>query len=662
MKFQNITAKNFLSFRELKYDFQDHPVLIQGENLTDDNQESNGSGKSAIQAAIEYCLFKTTSRKVTDNKLVQFGETESYLSLSIYCPIREQILMVERKIRKKGGNSSQVSVNGVVKHSFEDKVASEIDKFIIGWIGIEKIDLQNYFIVNKERFKSIFSSSNREKMELINRFSNAKLINGVDGLVKEKVRELESELRTLTRKRDELIGSVKMIHQEKKEELNRDIEKEIKDIINHLDGKINTLKGNALDYKMKLNSFKSKISEKVSEIEKLTAKDEKVNNLFEKLHSYDIDSGIDSLVSKKDELSVKRNKIHRHKNVDVKELNDLNKILREVKTNLAGSIVCPKCSHEFIPGDENVDIEEERKSLEEVSKFISIYESRIKDYESDLRNIEELDYSLQKGIERKQSFSVRWGNRINSIKRSISNSLNTVSRQLNSLKNDQENTVHEIERIGKAIKAYEQDKKDAVNLSIDEDRIVNLNQKLKDYGKKLKDYNDKIVLKDDEIFRTGQWVTNFTKFNMFLANQSLKVIQGYCNKFLVDLKSDMQVKWEGVKILANGKKKEEISSYILRDNEVRDFWSFSGGERARLEYAMIFTLQEMINRTHKFGGLDFLSADEISEGLDSQGLSDLMSSLSGMNKSVLITTHVVNKNVGGEILLVRKENGVSKIY
>ena len=54
---------NFLSFKELEYDFENGPVLLMGENRSDEGQESNGSGKTAIQSAIEKCWLDYTSRR-----------------------------------------------------------------------------------------------------------------------------------------------------------------------------------------------------------------------------------------------------------------------------------------------------------------------------------------------------------------------------------------------------------------------------------------------------------------------------------------------------------------------------------------------------------------------------------------------------------------------
>ena len=125
--------------------------------------------------------------------------------------------------------------------------------------------------------------------------------------------------------------------------------------------------------------------------------------------------------------------------------------------------------------------------------------------------------------------------------------------------------------------------------------------------------------------------------------------------------SDMQIMIEGYKTLSNGKIKEEITPYIVRE-EIRDFWSFSGGERARMEYAMIMAIQAMINATNKYGGFHFLSTDEApSEGLDEEGIKYVIKSLAGYDFPIMIATHVNNVKVSSNTITVQKENGVSNL-
>lgn len=77
MKLKEVRAINFLTYENLEYKFVDKHLMIQGLNLTDDKQKSNGSGKSSIQAIIEFCITGDNSRGVRDIELIRFGCKES---------------------------------------------------------------------------------------------------------------------------------------------------------------------------------------------------------------------------------------------------------------------------------------------------------------------------------------------------------------------------------------------------------------------------------------------------------------------------------------------------------------------------------------------------------------------------------------------------------
>ena len=85
MKLIKLKLENFLTYEELEYNFEDKALLVQGINLTDKNQKSNGSGKSAIQTAIEFALTASNSRGVNDSELVTYGFDESIVTLLIQC-------------------------------------------------------------------------------------------------------------------------------------------------------------------------------------------------------------------------------------------------------------------------------------------------------------------------------------------------------------------------------------------------------------------------------------------------------------------------------------------------------------------------------------------------------------------------------------------------
>lgn len=63
MKLLHVTAKNFLSLKELDLDLDNQGlVLLDGNNLdsVDGSFEANGSGKSSLLASIFYALYGET--------------------------------------------------------------------------------------------------------------------------------------------------------------------------------------------------------------------------------------------------------------------------------------------------------------------------------------------------------------------------------------------------------------------------------------------------------------------------------------------------------------------------------------------------------------------------------------------------------------------------
>jgi DNA repair exonuclease SbcCD ATPase subunit len=153
---------------------------------------------------------------------------------------------------------------------------------------------------------------------------------------------------------------------------------------------------------------------------------------------------------------------------------------------------------------------------------------------------------------------------------------------------------------------------------------------------------------------------NFKQFRMFLANKSLGVIEYHCNRYLQEMGVDLIVKVEGFKVLADGQIREEITFKIIRNVVERNYKSFSGGERGRLLLSSILANRHLINETHPYGGLDFLSIDEVFEGVDSEGLMTMLESLKLLQIPVLLITHVtVEEN--DNVLTIVKENGTSRI-
>lgn len=147
---------------------------------------------------------------------------------------------------------------------------------------------------------------------------------------------------------------------------------------------------------------------------------------------------------------------------------------------------------------------------------------------------------------------------------------------------------------------------------------------------------------------------------MYLALEQLKNIQLRANELLKLMGSDLRLIIEGFKKDAKGKIKDEITPYVFRD-EIELFHYYSGGEQARVEIALILAIQQMINATKTYGGMNFLLVDEVLESCDPLGIENIIISMNFLKQPTIIITHVPKLNEDIEQIKIIKENGISRL-
>lgn len=640
MRLEKIILQNFLTYEYLDYEFSKAPLLVQGRNLTEEDQQSNGSGKSGIFTAIEFCIAASNSRDVRDNELVMFGEKEARVQLFASCDVRKEQLHIDWTIKVKGSNKLTLKklVDGVWSEvSFSN--VNDGKKYVLNWFAIEKEDLFNYYIINKSRFKTFFKASNKEKVDLINRFSDASII---DGLEKIDNDQLQLEYDVIKENINKVTGKIEFITQQlDKEEEVIDESQLIKDIQN----KISDINDDKLDVQDEIKEFEAKKIEDDKLLKdaqsKLSALDIKVSNLQKAFDNFKTDE-----VDTSNEYSERQALKNKELKVDI--------LLNELEIELSGAIECPKCSHEFVLDSKHGSIEEAKQKQTKANEIRKTILNKID--ELDIK-ISDIEFSNKEQEDKKQQ----------------------LRDSLNKVLNESQSASRKVLRYEKLIAEHDKDiadcnndikqfKLDIKQLKLDIKNVGSLKPNNKDdYEEQLanlsteqKDLEEELSIKGDEIYLNNQWKNNFKQFRMHLANQSLEAIEFHMNRYLHEMDSDLKVKLEGFKMLANGTFKDEITAKIIRTVE-RTFSSFSGGEQGRLLFAAILANRHMINSTHPYGGLDFLSVDEIFEGVDSLGLKKLVKSAKKLNVAVLIITHVTDEEVNDDILMIEKINGISYV-
>lgn len=712
MKLDRLILSNFLTFENLDYEFEQRPLLIQGENLTDDSQKTNGTGKSGLQTGIEFCITSSFSGY---EQLVTYGKESGSAELYASCDVRKEEIHIHWDIRVKGSNRLNIKIQKYDENQWVDVTFSNINdgkKFIIDWFAISKEDISNYFIINNSRFKSFFKSSNKEKVDLINRFSDASII---EGLEKIDISELEDDLIQAGSKVDSTEGKIELLNEQIltskgrdfKEEMKLEIE-DLKDDIEQSDlaagaEKVNIEreKANILDLEKDIVEFNTNIKEITKSISSIDLEINEVVTIIEsveaasqealgdynkfKVTDWDKEREVfeDNLDDREHELTDAKNT---QTNREAQETTIL-KFLQEIEVKLSGAIICPKCDYEFLIEcdihSEKVKKENGLKLKEKIEKVkgpnnvtIALAKGVIKKIEDKLSDINKLEQA--ENVE-KNKFSEK----INSVTRK----LNEVKALLNNFESSKDGKLAKIRMETLHIKTTNNTIKECEsNIHIHKNNIHSLKESIVSYklnidnlkvGNNKEHINTLESSKDelehtlvtqnklvssigDKIYVKNQWMNNFKQFRMFLANKSLEVIEYHCNRYLTDMGSDLRVKMEGYKILASGKVKEEITAKIIRDTE-RTFNSFSGGERGRLLFASILANRQMINETHPYGGFDFLAVDEVFEGVDSLGLQSLINSIKSLGITVMIVTHVSDESESNDILTIVKENGISRI-
>lgn len=660
-----LRLENFLSFKELHHEFISGAVLVQGKNLTEiESKETNGAGKSSMGAAIAKAVLDNALRKqVVDSDLITWGEEEAHIWLAMYCPIRKQTLEIHRTLRVKGGASLELKVNDA---RVQVATLKDGNNYILNWIGITSEDLRNYYFINKENFKSFVSSSNTDKLSLISRFIKADALDEVDNIVKAKNAPINEQIEAALVEVNTVQGELNAYTTQLENEKGRDLEAERDQQMQRWIDRVEDIATELERYQKDIDSCNLAIEESNQAIAKVQQTITDANKQLSELESISFEkkySAIDKERTTADKaLAVARQEINEVKNLGL----ECEAEIKQLETFLKGAVECPKCGHHFVP-DSNVEltVEEAQAKIRENKEAQTLAEV----------DMEELNEQFKKLADRVAEFDKKFA-KVRTEEQENVSAMREVQKLISQLKGDVDRSHARIKMYRAQIadnekkisrcaeeadyieeQANKLENQPLINPRIDEleEQIALANVKLKKREKTVDAYRELVA-------KNIQWGLRLKEFKMSLAVEQLKIIQNFANRSLQQQKSELRVAIEGFKKDSKGKVKSEITVYVINgEGEYKSFWSFSGGERARIEISLIIAMAEMINSTNKWGGLHFLQIDEVLEGTDPLGLSLLVESLSDFTYPIYIISHVMNIKTGVKTLTIVKEKGYSYV-
>ena len=660
-----LEATNFQSFKSLSYDFKPgKAILIEGENRTDDGQATNGSGKSGFAEMIYYSLLGSSSNGKRDIKLVRRGCKEASLCLVLKNEYLKQELTIKRTLFANTKPSTlEIFING---EDMKGKYATvnEGNKFILDCLDISQDDLKNYYLINKKRFVSFFDSPDSAKRALLGRFSNIDRVQKVGDEIDIRLKERQEEINSK--------NSLILACQSKIDLLNEQIEAErgvdkYKEKQEYLQGVIASNKTRQEEIDEELKEVERDLFTNQKDMQENDKSIESANKRIKDLQSIDYDSQLTENSKEQALLQEKIDGLRKKKTSYLDDMGDLKKSLQPVLVMLEGVVTCPNCKTEFAVGHEDIDIEEMKEivkdtenTIQELREEMNKMETKIQE-ESNSSAVKDLKLRRTEILNEKQETQ----NKISEIKTGEINPLvrysETLQNKERQLKDKRIRLNSEQMSCAKRQLDAEKELESLTQETINPD-IEKWEKQKEEYEKQKEEIEKEVIVLEQKSMNDRQWKERVNQFYVYLTNKTLTLIQSHCNHYLSTINSDLKIKFEGFKTLADGKVKESINAVIQREGEEEeDYRCFSGGEQGRLIFSTILTYQELINQKSKSGGLDAMVVDEILDQVDSEGMGLFVQSMRGLDKTVFIISQVKTEAPVDNVLLIVKEDNESRI-
>jgi DNA repair exonuclease SbcCD ATPase subunit len=611
---KNIEIENLFAHKNSKYEFKnDSCVVIFGKNNCDKGLENNGAGKTTLFEAICISLTGDSLRNIKKDNFINRDSKSCKIVFELENKVLKMDLKIIRQFSRSGSSKVEIWENGELNNQITS--VNEANKRITELIGISREDLLRYYIISQDSQYTFFTASDADKKEIMNRITSADMIQSILDEISESKKNIESKLRVIESKLNEKLAVVDVLNSQKDEIMNNDkCQDEIDDITN-----------------------------------KIIECDNKMDEINSNINRLKLDKGRDSVRLKEiklvnvDSLRKKRNSI-RLKISDLEnEINENISVQKKLKSELNDTIECPKCGHEFIYESElNLSVDDAKKLLNEVEGSIEACNKKRKSLKDEFDSV---DVEMNEAIRNQELQET-----INRNIKRIDFKLSDCENEINSIKKRKNSLEFNLEALKNGSKY------DNILKSID-DKLKNVEVEINDIEESKKPLQDELDVVNFWNIKMGR-----LGFTTYLANKSIKVIEGITNNFLRRFGVDISVQINGFTILKSGEVREKIDVFVTHDGvTMESFMAKSGGERGRVTLAGVLGIQHLINLSLNGKGLNLLCFDECFHGMDSRGQENIIKIFEKLGITTMVITQNVSEGFNNEnTLYVVKDNDISR--
>lgn len=270
-RLEKVTAQNLCAFQQLDYTLlQGHTTLIFGNNMDNDSQGSNGSGKSAMLEAIAIGLTGETLRKIKMEEIINDAADTASVKLLMSNDSTNECMEISRELSRKSAQIIKIGMGTKNEPpvNIEQATVADYNKFILETLGLTKGDIFANFILSKHKYLSFLSSSDRDKKEIINRFSNGVLVDESIMALQNDMLPVQQELQDAETRVAVLNGKVDTLQEQINNAITESTEKSQKKA-------------------ERIANWRNAITEKRAYIRTQTEESEAINDMLERLDKQD---------------------------------------------------------------------------------------------------------------------------------------------------------------------------------------------------------------------------------------------------------------------------------------------------------------------------------------------------------------------------------------
>lgn len=760
-KLNKIEARNLCTFRELNYTLtQGVTTLVFGDNRDNDSQRSNGSGKSALIEAIALILTGSPLRKVRTEEIINDRADECYLSALLTNTSTGEELTVERTLLRKGASVVAISIGG---QPVALPGVDSANRFLLDKLGITKEEVYNNFVLSKYKYQEFLGSSDSQKKEIINRFSNGILVDQAVARVAEDLKPVEEEARDQELKLAAIQGRIDMLSEQIREQeasraerertrteriasmqdimaAKRALVREKHDAADALSGRLpeidrtdvrlrelekgeSSLEASLLGIRTLLSPLgivpgdwtsviarkKTEVAQQQQRLESLAVQQAAAaQRLDERATAHDRLRGefrdfTLQADSRREEFETRMSEVEKDDRTLSEDLVSqrkrkytLTQAVESLKNKLSGTVVCPRCRHTFLVSDREFDVEQGREELRQTAEQLDVESKQLAETYARIERVdaqrdalrhsqEELSVTLGRWKQRvaeaeSQAFAARTeSERLNRMQRQITDAIEELTAAIGGVR--QRMFDEAFDRLEGVARSWERQREQllseaaaaegalaALEESLQQlrechDTTISQRESLKIYQAQSREALLCKEAVDEKLHRLREQQERFVQFKTYLANTKIEALARITNEFLEGIGSDIRIRFSGYTLLRSGKVREKISISLVRDGvDCGSFGKFSAGEAARVNLSTILAMQKLVNAGCEADkGLDLLVLDEIVEAVDEDGLQAMFGALNSLGITALVVSHGNIAESYPHKLIIRKENGVSRI-